>query len=84
MGILSELWPDDAIFKHRGQNHLEQAAIEPLGAASHAPASPPCGALAEGREEFHRRTGQAYHSGGWAAWAAPRSLSRPPGAHRGR
>ena len=59
MGILSEVWPDDAIFKHRGQNHLDQAAVEPLRAASHAPASPPCGAPAEGRREFHRGTREA-------------------------
>ena len=78
----------DAIFKHRGQNHLEQAAVEPLGAASHAPASPPCGAPAEGRREFQRGTREAVSLRITAAGGRIGLLPDPspglPGAHSGR
>lgn len=81
MGILSEVWPDNAIFKHRGQNHLEQAAVEPLGAASHCSCEPTLRSTGRGQTGVPQGNQGShitpYHSGGWADWAAPRPLSRP-------
>lgn len=85
-GILSEVWPDDAIFKHRGQNHLEQSSCRAAtGQPAASPASPPCGApgrkeqtgVPQGNQGSHITP---YHSaGGWIR-ASLHPFSGPPKA----